>query len=63
MTFSETHDHNGHSVVCHFVGGEPSFAIFEKLNGAKEATVENATEDEAIAYCKKYDMKLLFIAH
>ena len=62
MTFSETHDHDGHAVLCHDYGkDEPTFSIFEKENDLEEGTAEIATEDEAIAYCKKHDLKPLFI--
>ena len=66
MTFLQTHDCNGHAVLCHNNGngGDPVYAIFEHVPGSKEEpTVEIATYGEAMAYCQKYSMNPLSVVN
>ena len=65
MTFLQTHDHVGHAVLCHNNGnGDAVFAIFEKCPISEQGgTVKIVTEEEAIAYAKKYTLKILSVVH
>ena len=64
MTFLQTHDHDGHAVLCHNNGnGDAVFAIFEKCPSSEQGTVKIVTEEEAIAYRQKHTLKTLSIVH
>ena len=64
MTFLQTHDHDGHSIICHNNGNNDAvFAIFETIPGRETGSAIIVSEGEAIAYRQKHNLKPLSVVH